>query len=223
MKKLKYPRTVYYDRNNKLWVSYYVNTKGKTKIDKKGKNLTDVIKEGYKKGSVNKLNKAQIDDYSYFVENKKSVRHNYIRDFIKHEKHLSKILEKKSLTDTDEMFLKNCLDLPYFEYKFVEIKQKLKKPVREKTKTQHIIKQVTIFKYSSLSFFIPTRQHTLLKSILKDFPKIQIIFKIDDEEFFTPYFIPKKNTNYERMFTNILKKYPAKIAWGTRDIRLTIK
>lgn len=242
MKRLKYPRTVYFDINLKKWVSFYVNDKGETKIDKKADKQKDIFKEGYRKGHTKNLNKEQIEEYSYFIENKKERGFDHLHDFVKDELKLKRILNKKLPTQDDlinynnltpsqkrKIINKNDLDFldyilknPYFENKQLEVKRKLKIKKKGKRKGQHIIRQVMIVKYSSTKIYIPSKELKRLQNILINFRKVQIIFYINNEEFFTPFFKPTPRFNYEKLFTKIVSNYPSKINWHIENLHIDV-
>ena len=222
---VKIPRTVYFDHTEKLYVSFYINKKGKTVIDKKGKKLTDVVKTGSKKGYSDRLSKEHIHEYDYIIENKKSHRFDHIESFSRAQEKLDKILNKKKLTEKDKQFLHGATDNIFFESKIADINKKLGiKDVKHQKTGEHIIKNVAVFKYSKSGVYIPSKQHESLKRILSNrTKKIQLTFHIGDEKFFTPYFKPTPTKNYEKMFNNIVSKYPSKIKWNVTDIKIEIK
>lgn len=245
MKKLKYPRTIYYDANLKQWVSFYVNKKNETVIEATAKSQKALLKTGLLKGNINKLSKDRIDDYSYFIENKKSHKFDYMIDYIEHNKELKKVVKKKYITpddliksesmspkkkeqflnkfitDKDEKFLKAMSKNPYFEKDKELIKSKLKNETK-KVKTEHVIKRVVSYKLSSSNLFIPQSEHVKLKKILEGRGRISLKFKIGEEEFFTHSFEAKANTNYEKILNTTLKKYPSKISHNMKDLKIQV-
>lgn len=247
MKKLKYTRTIYYDKGLKKWVSFYVNDNNETIIEKTSSKQKDLIKQGYTKGNLKKLNKKKIDEYSFLLANKNDRRFDHIIDFSSSQKKLDSIMKKPLLEESDYIkaesmspkerkkflkkfatkeeieFLNNTLDNPYMEYKIPAIKEKLKIKQSGSKTGEHIIKNVAVFKYSKTGFYIPTREQNILKDILKNKRKVQLNFTVGDEKFFTPFFKPSKKTNYEKMFTDIVNKYPSKIKWKIQDIKINIK
>lgn len=226
MKKLKYPRTVFYDIDNKVWTSYYKNDKGKTIIEKTGRKLDDVINREYKSGHVSRLSAEALknNDYSYFIMNKKDRRSDYIPELVKFHDNIERILRKKKVDEVDREILFRALDSNTMNNLHEKIIKKLeiKKTVHD-ADTEFIVKNVAIFKYSSTAFYIPKKQHKRMKEILSKYnKKIQLEITIDNETFFTPYFKPTKNKSYEKLITEIIKQYPSKITWGVRNIKVRV-
>lgn len=226
MKKLKYPRTVFYNIDSKMWTSFYKNDKGNIVIEKTAKKIDDVIDRRFKVGQASRLSKKSLEqnDYSYFIMNKKDRRFDYIPEYLNYYSHIEKILKKKKLDEVDREYLQRALDNNTMNNLHEKIIKKLqiKKTVHDVT-SEFIIKNIAVFKYSSTALYIPKKQHRQLKEIMMKFKKkVQIEFFIDNESFFTPYFKPTKNKNYEKMFTDIIKNYPLKINWKTRNLKIRV-
>jgi hypothetical protein len=290
MKKLKHIRTVFYDGDLDKWISFYVDDKNQTIIDKKEKNQKDIFTKNTKKLNIKKLNtvnvkdkeifktldlklkkpfykyseKTQIKMYeetkeylinkkkseliketSYLVEPKNSHKFDYLDDYVADKNKLEKILLKKKITpeillkieklsdkeqkkilkdyinDKDEKFLKAMLKNPYFEHDVNRINLKLSGE-KQKQISEHLIKKVTLAKYTSTILYIIPSEHDLLRKLFKDFDQIQIRFFIGSEVFFTPIFKPSETTNYEKIFLKTLSKYPLKVNFQHLDLRIQI-
>jgi hypothetical protein len=141
----KIERKVAYDKQSGVYVSYYVSSTGKIKIDKYSKKQKEIV------------HYLKSKKLPYYKHKKSSLVGDGIIDTLKAQNHIDRLIKKEELSEQDIMYLEHSSGKPYRQREISEI---LYGPEERKGANFKIIPDMDIYYASGSKGFFRMRQRS---------------------------------------------------------------